>query len=346
MKNQICTKIFLLVLVFAIILSAQNQNYRENVSKRGTTAASFLEIGVGARALAMGSAFTAMADDPSSIYWNVAGLAKLNRHGILVNHTQWIADTRFDFLAASFNLGGYGAVGFSLTSLSMDEMDVTTIENPEGTGQTFRVNDFAFSLAYALRLTDRFSIGMNTKVIRQVIWEMSATGFALDLGVHYATPFKGVNLGMSMTNFGTSMQMSGVRAQVLYDPDPAALGNNGRIPARLQMDSWALPLNFRVGISYQAFKNEVHQAYVAIDAQHPNNNYESVNVGAEYIFKNMLALRGGYKSLFLTDAEESMTLGAGLYYPILGNVLLKFDFAYVDFGLLENVYKYSVGIDF
>jgi hypothetical protein len=346
MKNQIFIKIFLFILVFTIVVSGQNQNYRENVSKRGTTAASFLEIGVGARALAMGSAFTAMADDPSTIYWNVAGLAKLKRHGILVNHTEWIADTRFDFLAASFNVGSYGTVGFSLTSLSMDEMEVTTIEAPEGNGQTFRVNDFALSLAYALRLTDRFSIGMNTKVIRQVIWEMSATGYALDLGVHYVTPFKGVNLGMSMTNFGTSMQMSGVRAQILYDPDPIAQGNNDRIPARIQMDSWALPLNFRVGISYQAFKNEVHQAYISIDAQHPNNNYESLNIGAEYVFKNMLAIRGGYKSLFLADSEESLTLGTGLYYPILGNVLLRFDFAYVDFGLLENVYKYSVGIDF
>lgn len=346
MNCKIATIACLLLLASALPLGAQTQNYRENVSKRGTTAATFLEIGVGARALAMGSAFTALADDPSAVYWNAGGLAKLKRHGLIVNHSEWIADTRFDFLGASFNVGKYGTIGVSLTALTMDEMEVTTIEEPDGTGQVFDASDFAFSLAYSMRLTDRFSIGLNGKVIRQSIWEMRSVGFATDIGIHYATPFKGITLGMAMTNFGTKMKLSGPNTMVLHDPDPNSSGNNGRIPANQQMDSWALPLNFRVGISYEAFNNSLHRAFVAVDAEHPNNDYESVQVGAEYVFRNVLALRGGYKSLFLQESEQSFTLGAGINYALVGNIMFHFDFAYVDFGLLENVQKYSIGIDF
>jgi len=346
MKASAFIKVNIILLLMIMHISAQDQTYRSNVSKRGTTAANFLEIGVGARALSMGSAFTALANDPSTMYWNAGGLAKLQRHGFMFNHSEWIADINFDYMSGSFNLGRYGAVGLSITALTMGDMEVTTIEQPEGNGQIFKASDFAVSLAYAYRLTDRFSIGMNTKIIRQKIWEMSAMGFAVDLGVHYATPFRGLNLGMSITNFGTQMKLSGPNSLILYDPNPNSSGNNGRIPGEIQMASWPLPLNFRIGVAYQLLNTEFHKAVLAVDAEHPNNNYESVSVGGEYVFRNMLALRGGYNSLFLQEAEESLTLGAGLLYPIMGNILFRFDFAYADFGLFDNVYKYTVGIEF
>jgi long-subunit fatty acid transport protein len=340
MNARALIQVFIIISMILINATAQDQTYRSNVSKRGTTAANFLEIGVGARALALGSAFTALADDPSTIYWNVGGLAKLKRHGFMFNHSEWIADINFDFISGSFNFGKYGAVGLSITALTMGD------DEPEGNGQIFRAADFAVSLAYSYRLTDRFAIGVNSKVIRQKIWEMSAVGFAVDLGVHYATPFKGLNLGMSITNFGTQMKLSGPNSLILYDPNPSSSGNNGRIPGEIQMTSWPLPLNFRIGLAYNLFNTEYHNAVIAVDAEHPNNNYESVSVGAEYVYRKMIAIRGGYNTLFLEDAEESISMGAGIIYPLLGNVLLRFDFAYADFGLFDNVYKYTVGIEF
>ncbi|GAB4375456.1 MAG: hypothetical protein Kow0042_20900 [Calditrichia bacterium] len=339
-------RILIILLLLNSWLWAQTQNYRENVSKRGTTAASFLEIGVGSRALAMGGAFTALSDDPTAIYWNIGGLAKIKRSGVVFNHTEWIADTRFDFLGAAFKLGRWGTLGFSLTALGMDEMEVTTVEEPEGTGQTFSAGDIAVSLGYAFNLTDRFSLGLNSKVIRQTIWEMHATGFALDVGVHYVTPFPGITLEFAMTNFGTKMRLDGHNTRILYDFVPSSSGNNDRVPAKLETDAWPLPLNFRIGILYKMLTTPDHQLNLEVDAAHPNNDYESVNVGIEYIFLQRVALRGGYKSLFLEDSEVSLTLGAGMNYPIMGNIMLHIDFAYADFGLLENIYKYSIGIDF
>lgn len=346
MRKISSIKLILFLLLLQTWLWGQTQNYRENVSKRGTTAATFLEIGVGSRALSMGGAFTALSDDPTAIYWNIGGLGKIKRSGVVFNHTEWIADTRFDFLGAAFKLGRWGTLGLSLTSLGMDEMEVTTVEEPEGTGQTFSAGDIAFSLGYAFNLTDRFSIGLNPKVIRQSIWEMYATGFAVDVGVHYITPFSGITLGFAMTNFGTKMRLDGHNTRILYDLVPGSSGNNDRVPAKLETDRWPLPLNFRIGILYKMMDTPAHKLNLEVDAAHPNNDYESVNIGVEYVFQQKVALRGGYKSLFLKDSEESLTLGAGVNYPIMGNVMLHVDFAYADFGLLENIYKYSIGIDF
>lgn len=337
----------LFLLFFAqTVTFAQQQPFVKDVSKRGTTAASFLEIGVGARSLAMGGAFVAQANDPTTIYWNVGGLAKLSKHGVSFTHNDWVADTKFDYVAAAFKLNEMGTLGASLAFFDLGDMQVRTVAEPEGTGQIFGGSDFAFTLAYAMNLTDNFAIGVATKVIRESIWDMHATAFALDAGIHYRMPFKGFTLGAMMSNFGTDMTMRGDNSLVLHDPDPGTTGNNGRIPADLQMESWSLPLNFQVGIAYEAFRSEQHRLVLEVDALHPNNNYESLNLGGEFVFGNFLALRGGYNSLFLDDAEQSYTFGAGITREFMGNVRVAVDFAYADFGRLENSKKFSFLIEF
>jgi hypothetical protein len=337
---------FLYILIGCQLLFAQSQNFRENVSKRGTTAANFLEIGVGARAIGMGGAFTALAADPSAMFWNVGGISKIGRTSLFFNHSEWIADTNFDFVAGIFPVNEIVTIGVSVTALNMADMEVTTVLEPEGTGQMFDAGDYSFGLAVALNLTERFSIGLTPKYIHQFIWDMEANGFAIDLGVHYITPFKGITIGFAMTNFGPKMQMDGQNNRVLYDYDPNSTGNNERVPAKLETSDWALPLNFRIGFLYHAIQTENHQAIIEVDAQHPNNNYESVNLGFEYILLRRYAIRAGYKSLFLSDSEESFTIGAGLNYPIFGNVMIHVDYAFADYGILNNVHKFSLGLDF
>ncbi len=343
MKSYII-KIVLIIFVTAAILPAQQ--FVSNVSKRGTTAAPFLSISQGTRASGMGSAFVAVADDPSAIFWNPAGIAKIKGVGVLFERTDWIADISYNFVAATYNLGNYGAIGVSFISSDMNEMNVTTIEEPDGTGETFKATDMAISIAYAINLTDNFAIGFNPKFIQQSLWRMSASAFAVDMGVQYITPFDGIVLAMSISNFGTKMKLDGNSALVLHDPDPNSTGNNDMIPAYLQTEEWELPLNFRVGLSYQPIKTDMHTVTIAFDAAHPSDNYESVNIGGEYAFNNMFFIRGGYKSLFLEDSEESYTFGAGIQQLLIGNLGLKIDYSYGDFGRLNNVQKFSVIVSF
>lgn len=342
-------KKYLFYLGLIIIISALNisaQTFKSDVSKRGTTAAPFLTIGQGARSVGMGSASVGVTNDVSSIYWNPAGLTKAEGVQIMFDHTMWIADIRYNFLAASYNLGDLGTVGVSFLSSNIGEMKVTTVEQPNGTGETFSANDMSISLAYAIQLTDRFAIGFNPKFIYQGIWKMSATAFALDLGVQYVTPFDDAVLAMSISNFGTKMQLLGNSNLVLYDPDPFGTGNNGKIPAYLETNSWSLPLNFRVGISYQPVKMQEHGLLIGVDASHPSDDYESINIGVEYSYNDFVFIRGGYKSLFLQDAEEKFTAGFGLKKELLGNVAIKIDYAYQDFGRFSDIQKFTLSIIF
>jgi hypothetical protein len=324
---------------------AAGQTFKSDVSKKGTTAASFLSISQGARAASMGSAFVAVADDWSALYWNPAGIASLG-NGVMFDHTLWIADIGYNFLAGSVNLGKLGSLGMSLTSSSIGDMRVTTVAQPDGTGEVFSVSQVAFSLAYALNLTDNFSIGFAPKYVYERIWRMDAAALAIDVGVKYTTPFKGIVLGMSIANFGQKMHMAGQNAIILYDSDPTNSGNNGRIPAELTTDEWSLPLNFRVGVAYQPDLGEMHKITLAVDAIHPSDDYESVNVGGEYTFDDIISFRGGYKALFLKESEESFTLGVGLRQRLLGNIMLMADYSYLDFGRLASVHKITVGMGF
>ena len=320
-------------------------DFKTDVSKKGTTAAPFLSISQGARATAMGSAFVAVADDWSSIYWNPAGIASLG-NGVMFDHTVWFADIGYNFIAGSVSLGNLGNLGISVTSSSIGDMRVTTVAQPDGTGEVFNVSQVAFSLTYAIRLTDNFAIGFNPKYVSERIWKMTSSAFALDVGVKYMTPFEGIVLGMSIANFGQKMHMTGENAIILYDADPLNTGNNGRIPAEVSTSEWALPLTFRVGIAYQPRLSDRHKFTIAVDALHPSDDYESVNVGGEYTFDDIVSFRGGYKTLFLKDSEESFTLGVGFKQHLLGNITLMADYCYADFGRLSNVHKITVGIGF
>jgi len=343
MKSHVLKFVFAVLLVWSFSIAQENIS---DVSKRGTTAAPFLSIGQGSRALSMGSAFVAVADDQSAMYWNPAGIAALEGNGIIFDHTQWLADIQYNYLGVTINIGNYGVIGLNYTSSSIAEMNVTTVDFPGGTGETFGFADAAFGISYALKLTDKFSIGFNPKLVYEKIWKTSATALAIDMGVKYETPFKGITLGMSISNFGQKMRLEGNSTLILYDPDPLTSGNNGRVPANLQTEEWALPLNYRVGIAYKALEIENHKFLIAVDASHPSDNFESVNIGAEYVFYDLFAIRGGRKSLFLQNSEERFTVGVGIKQYIIGNTQFRVDYAYQDFQKLKYTQKFSIGIIF
>lgn len=343
MKNKLCITIVLVLFAAPVVFA---QLFVSDVSKKGTSAAPFLSIAQGARATAMGSAFVGISDDQSAMYWNPAGLAKTSGVGVMFDHTAWLADVSYNFLAASYSLGDLGVIGLSFTTSDYGDMKVTTIDEPQGTGESFTARDVSFSVAYALSLTDNFCIGFNPKVVYQSLWKMSATAFAMDIGVQYRTPFEGIILAASISNFGTKMQLSGNSNLILVDLDLQNGGNNDKIPANLETEAWALPLNFRVGLGYTAEFNEQNKLTLALDALHPSDNYECINAGLEYWFMDLIAVRGGYNSLFLKDAEASFALGVGIKQQLLGNIGIRFDYAYQDFGRLKDIQKFSLGITF
>ncbi|MBN2009638.1 PorV/PorQ family protein [candidate division KSB1 bacterium] len=321
---------------------------QKNVSKVGTAAAAFLEIPVGSPAVGMGGAFVSVANDATALYWNASGITSVPTNEVLVMHNQWIAGTRFNFAAAVLKLGGTRTLGLSITTLSMDDMKVRTIDKPEGTGEYYSAGDLAVGLSYAWELTDRFAIGFTGKFIQQKIWHMSANAVAIDVGTKFRTDLlNGMVIGAAISNFGTSMQLAGRDARRFSRIDETKLGSNGQIPQNIEMDSWDLPLMLQIGVSSDLIKTEAYRWTFAIDALHPSANYESINVGTELAFNEYFFLRGGYQSLFLQDAEGGLCLGVGLTSKMLfSNSVIKFDYAYRDMGLLENTQLFSVSVGF
>ena len=331
-----------LALVLAVPTRAQT------VSKAGTVAGDFLQIGVGARAMALGGSFVAAADDASALYWNPAGLAHLEGGEAMAVHSRWLADVSFDYLGAALRLGTLGTLGVSVTMLSVPDMLVRTEDRPEGTGEWFDAADLAIGLSYGRFITDRFAIGATAKFIQQRIWHSSAVGFAVDLGVQFRTDFfGGLTLGAAVYNFGTDMRMSGRDLRTFVDPDPTREGNNNRIPANYETDSWSLPLNFQFGVALRPVQTRMHQLLLTADALHPSANYESVNVGVEYGFQQRIFLRGGYHALFLPGAEGGLSAGLAVHQvlPYAGG-LAKLEYAYRDSGRLGGVHIVGIGITF
>jgi hypothetical protein len=334
-------RIGLLFLAFLFLI-----NFSFSQSKVGTTAANFLGISVGPKAIGMGSAFVAVANDVTSLYWNPSGISRGMKSQFEASHTNWLVGTDYNWVGLVINLDNTNAFGISFSQLDYGEDDVTTVLLPEGTGERWDAKDMAIGLSYARNLTDRFSIGATAKYISQQIWNESASAFAVDVGLLYITPFNDLKIGMSISNFGSDMKMDGKDLIKQIDLEAESQGINKTIVASLKTDYWPLPLFFRVGVAMDVLKNDDITVTTAVDAFRPSDNNSSVNVGMEFSYSNMFFARVGYKNLFLEDTEEGLNFGAGLKYNLMETSFVHCDYAFSSFGKFNNLHTFSLGVTF
>ncbi len=234
-------------------------------SKVGTTAAQFLKIGVG-RATGMGEAFSAIANDASASYFNPAGLAQLTRKEAFINHIDWISDLSHEYVSVALPINNLGVLAFSVTALTMGNMERLWIDDPatviredDSTGLYFSAMDMALAVTYARQITDKLSFGFTGKAISQTIYNMSASGAALDLGLLYHTGFKSLRLAAAVTNFGSSMSFSGLAIEfqdTSYQIKPRA---------RYVTTATPMPTTFRFGLAYDILEMPDNQLTLAAD---------------------------------------------------------------------------------
>ena len=332
-----------LLIVSAVIIAQVSVNAQ---SKVGTTIGQFLKIDPSAKVSGMGNAGTALFGEASSIYYNPASMGRLTQTDAQFTYSQWLAGITFNYAALGIKVENIGTFSLQATSMNSGDIAVRTVAQPLGTGEYYTVQDFALGVGYGLMLTDRVSVGFLVNYIQESIWHDGLSNFDINLGVQYQVEEGGLTIGASLLNFGPRASYSGRDLYIDYNQDPAKHGGNDQLPGELRTDAFPLPTLFRIGVSYPYKFDENNQIIFAVDALHPNDNNESMNLGAEVILMKNFSIRGGYRNLFLTDSEGGLEFGAGVNYTFAEGYTLRFDYAWADYGRLLRVNRFTVSVGF
>jgi len=299
----------------------------------------FLSVGTTAKASGMSEAFTTESGSSNALLYNPAGLARVSNYlDLSASWNKWIADISYNSATVSLapKSGQYGVFGLSLLWVDYGEFLGTMVwNNDKGYIDTekFSPKSMAIGLGYGRMLTDKFSIGGQIKYVLQtpgksvVPNETANTGLeikkyvlsvvAFDFGTIYYTGFKSLVFGMSVRNFSEEV--------------------------KYEQEGFQLPLTFRIGISMNLMDffdqyAEKHAVLLAIDAVHPRAHNEFISFGVDYTLLKMFSLRAGYTS---SQDEYAVTYGIGIR-----QFGLSFDYAYIPFGVFNDVQKISIGYAF
>ena len=346
---SICTVLALFLLVFEAKAQVNPSElaYDTDVSRRGTTAGAMLEIGVGARAEALGGAFVAIADDPSALYWNPAGITNIRAVSLQATKTDWFVDTKFNTVDLVVPIPvASSALGLHLAMLDYGTNPVRTVFRPEGTGEMYTAHDFVAGLYWALAITDRVSVGLGAKYFQETIWHVSGSTIGIDLSILFETPLKGLKLGGTISNLAPEFGLSGRDLTRVADVDGRrdTYFNNDNLAIQWATEKYPLPMLFRFGLAYEWVLSQKNSLLFATTLNHPSNNVETVDVGMEAKIFDVGYLRAGWRSLFADYSADGLTLGAGLRYKILGAAVLTFDYSWTDWTVLSSVNRFTIGV--
>jgi len=307
------------IIAVLIILSTLSI-YAATFAKAGTASMQFLKLGMDARAIGMGEAYTAVTNDISSVYWNPAGLALTDEKQIFLSHTNWVAETYFENFAASM-MTDYGYFALSSSFFFSGEM-YETIEEPFGyTGRTFTFSNLAVGLTYANALTDQFTFGLTGKYLREDMADESMNGYSFDLGTQYNTNWHNITIGMALRNFGPD-----VSYDVDYTMPPGTQGHLDKSGTEAK-----IPMNFSLGVAGEILKDDDSYLLGSVQLDNCVDREETWNLGAEYNISNFF-LRGGYQIGY--DAA-SFSGGFGIKMATRMAVF-NIDYAYTHMGRLQE----------
>ncbi len=307
----------------------------------GSGGSLFTKIGVGARAMGMAGGFSALADDITALYWNPAGVARLQGINASASYTAWFAGITHNFIAAVIPLSDRYRFGVSMTVLDNGTLDKATIAKDINAG-TFNANDLAIGVTLAGALTDRFSFGATVKYIRSAVLDLSADGLGFDAGSLYQTDFYHLKISLALSNLGSDRNFQGNSLSVLAqnDANSTAAKNN----AKLVTSDYSLPLSFRIGIGTDVFQGESQdqKLNVGFDFAAHSDGPETYNLGGEYIWNDMVAIRAGYG---FNQDQLGLGLGAGFKFKsedFMGSI----DYAINTTKSLGSIHRVTISTQF
>ncbi len=278
-----------------------------HISAQYGTGANFLKIGIGPRQMGMGGAFTGVGDDLYTIYWNPAGLGNVRNWEVSAMYNKYFADMYYGTLTGVKQFRMWGSrkttAGIGIFHHGMPDWDAT-----EGTAGKVSAGNFLGVASFGQRLDwlyDKVSVGLNAKFGHSTLADYSAWTIASDVGVMYR-----MKLHDRPFAIGATIQNIGIQTKFKDESSP-------------------LPLGYRLGLSYQFIKCDYHNLLLASDiAKYKYGNFKFI-FGAEYWFKNLIAVRSGYA--FNEDDLGDLSFGVSVRIDAF-NAGLQADYNQSDFG--------------
>jgi hypothetical protein len=333
---------------------------KEENTRVGTRGANFLEIGVGARAISLGGAFGALADDASALYWNPAGIAVNPRFTALFSYNDLYGDFGLDHFFGGITLPvGEGAVGFSIVTLNAGDIFRTTEAFPEGGdpqfGETFDWNSIALGITYARQITDRLAVGGTFKYAQEGIDDAKAQFWGGDAGVAFRTGLLGTTLAATLLNMGTDGEFEGTLLTSILTGASEVFDTDRTVPTTLNTRGWDMPTVFTFSVLWDVVgspeaivaPNPDHTLLVVTDGVDAIDTDMQLRIGIEYGYRQLLYVRAGKlwaneDNTGFRNFSYGLAGGFGLAIP-LGERKLIFDYAYQDRGLLDNIQVFTIG---
>lgn len=322
-----------IIIFVALLIGSTMTKLNAEIKKVAQSGYQFLKIDADARAAAMGGAFILVGTGASSMFYNPAGMTEQPVSiDFFSTQTNWLADIGYYTLGVTKKLGNFGVIGFSMQTSDYGSIIGTRVaDNTAGFIETgnIEVEALAMGVSFAKSLTDRFAVGGQVKFVSQSLGNTlmldgseksnKTDGLAYDFGTIYYPGIKSFRFGMGVRNFSKNF--------------------------KYEDDSFPLPLTFTMGVALDVMDfvgsfGENHNLLVEVDAVHPIDYTERVNMGIEYGFKKIFFLRGGYK---FNHDTEGLSLGVGFSIRLIG-LMTKLSYSFNDAGSFYPVNRISIGI--
>jgi len=333
------------ILAFILLLALGNA-YAGGGNRTGTGGANQLLIPVGTRGIAMGEANVSTSSGIEALFWNPAGVAKMDHSSdLMFSHMSYIADIGVNYGAVAANFEGFGVVSFNIKSLEIGDIPITTTLNPDGTGATFSPQMLTAGISYSKQLVEQISIGVTVNYITETLADVSANGISFDVGAIYTdlADINGLSFGIVMKNIGPEMKFDGPGLYTLAD-----VNGLNRPPSNYKVDTapFELPSSFELGFGYKPTLDETNSLMLSGLFQNNNFSDDEWKLGAEYGYNNIFFVRAGYE--FSPDAIDYLygfTAGVGINYEI-ESFAIRIDYAYRDVQFFDGNHVFALTLGF
>jgi hypothetical protein len=297
-------KIFLIIGLFLI---SQTSSFAQN-DGAGNTGLSFLKIGVGAQSISMGEAYSSLAEDATSLYYNPARLFYGSKTNVYLAHNSSLIDFTNDFIAFKTS-GEKFAFGVSVQRAAVNDIEIREV--PGAPIDKFNSENLAIGVSLAYMFSPGISIGVTPKFLYEKIYVDDASGLAFDIGTNY-----------TKDNFSASFVIS----------------NLGSIN-ELRHASTKLPASLRLGAGYKLNKNDFAFRFGLDGYKVLDGGSMHIHAGGEAAYKDMFFLRAGYQTNY---ENKSLTAGVGFKYKAI-----TLDYAFVPYKYeFSNSNTFSLGLNF